>query len=861
MTVQRNRFCATGKQDKRISAAALIAGSSLVFAPLIHAEGPAETSATASANEAEAGANSLEEIVITARRKSELLQDVPQTVTAVSSADLQKLNLQNLQDISGVVAGLQITPEPGGAQDTNTFRGVSFNPATGTQNTVAFYVNDVWVTNNFVNTSNFDVGQIEVLSGPQGTLRGEPAPSGSLTITTHRPDLEQFGGYVTVTGTAYGNTNENGAVNLPIIQDKLAVRLAGIANDDDYTGVKSLFNPAAPYDHTYGGRASVRFRPIDAVEANVMYQHLFQHIQSYAPAAGPGATGGVDPNAPANYNGPAIGPFDRRGVQSYPSENYTTEDIVTGQLDWHFLGQLVTYDGAYWKYSLNAGNAPDAAHQVPGINAANPIPRESFQFNTPFSGQQTQTHELRIASETPIFGFLDYTAGFFYRNTQDPVNFVQQATFLPGSFGTPLAASNPFIYNSNYTLQLLIQSPTQEKEHSEFLNLTFHLPHDTELAVGGRYLTYKKSGFTEGTLLPNGVFDAFALPPSFCSSLGFGSTYPNTCDIPLAKVLTNTTALPYAPQNLPVNTWIYNVSLSHKLNKDLLVYVNSGSSWRPPATAVGIFNAANDPELNSLLQVKPEKSYTFEGGFKWSFFENRARVNLAYYHQQFDDFIYQGLPAQYLDDTGSGNPTVIPFVFTSNPNAVVNGVDLDSAFQFTRQWSFNLAASYSNGHLTGSSIPCSPPSGNDTPTGFPPPTHVFLCPSHASVSTAPNFNTTGTTEYDMPVPNTGIDAFIRGLYTFYGRNPHASEFYVTPSYGLLNLYIGLRSPNGAWEGSLFVKNALDTQRVLSTSIGTPAVNLGNTNATALFGSSGYYNVAITPRQEAGLTFTYSFGSR
>jgi iron complex outermembrane receptor protein len=189
----------------------------------------------------------------------------------------------------------------------------------------------------------------------------------------------------------------------------------------------------------------------------------------------------------------------------------------------------------------------------------------------------------------------------------------------------------------------------------------------------------------------------------------------------------------------------------------------------------------------------------------------------------------------------------------------VNGVDLDSGFQFTRQWSFDLAASYSNGHLTGSEIPCNPPSGGTTPEAFPPGTHVFLCPSHASIATTPNFTTTATTEYDSPVPNTGIYAFIRGLYTFYGRNPHASQYYVTPSYGLLNLYLGLRSPNGAWEGSLFVKNLFDTQRILSTSAGTPAITAIGLDTT--FGSSGYYNVATTPRQEAGLTFTYSFGSR
>ena len=192
--------------------------------------------------------------------------------------------------------------------------------------------------------------------------------------------------------------------------------------------------------------------------------------------------------------------------------------------------------------------------------------------------------------------------------------------------------------------------------------------------------------------------------------------------------------------------------------------------------------------------------------------------------------------------------------------SLVNGVDLDSAFQFTRQWNFNLAASYSNGHLTGSSIPCSPPSGGTTTAAFPPGTHIFLCPSHASVSQAPNLTVTPSSEYDYPVPIiNGANAFLRGLYTFYGRNPHASLFYVTPSYGILDLYAGLRSADGAWEAALFAKNALNAQKILSTSLGNPAI--ASSSLATTFGSSGYYNVALTPRQQFGVTATYSFGSR
>jgi iron complex outermembrane receptor protein len=879
MMIWRSRSCTTQQQDNTSVnwiSTALIAGSSLVFLPLLaaHAEGPAETYASAShASEATPNA-ALEEIVITARRKGELLQDVPLTVTPVTAEELQKLNLQNLKDIAEVVPGLQIVPNSVRALDSNTFRGVSFFPQSGTQNTLGFYINDTFVANNFVTTSLFDVGQIELLGGPQGTLRGEPSPSGSLTITTRRPDLEHFGGYVTATATHLGNTNENAAVNLPIIQDKLAVRFAGLFDADDLDGVKSVNSSASPYNHTYDGRFSVRFEPIDAIEANVMYQHGYWHQNQFSQVEGPGAPGGVNPNAPANYNGPPISATERLGVQTFPTTTRSRQDIVTAQLDWHVLDQLLTYDGSYWKYTIENGALGTltqqgiSANQVPGMTAANPVPFEPFQFDTPSVTQHTQTQELRLSSETPIFGFLDYTLGGFFRYTKNQVDTVQLATFFPGAFGTPLAAPDPFIYNPKYTLPLLVQSPAAEKEYSEFANFTFHLPSNTELAVGGRHVKYQKAGYTEATLLPNGAFAALppaalGFPPGVpCGAFGFGSTYPNTCDIPASVLLGgHNTALPLTPQNLTDSTWIYNLSLSHKLNENLLTYVNVGSSWRPPGVSVGINNAANDPTLNSLLHLKPETSTDFEGGLKWTFLDHRARLNVAYFHQKFKNFIYSGLPTLYLSDNGSGAPpSVTPFNFNTNPDAVLNGVELDTGVRITRNWNVDLHATYTNGHLTGSQIPCSPPSGGQTAAAFPPGTHVFLCPSNASTSVAPNFTSSALSEYHTPIPGAGnIDGFIRGIYTYYGRNPHASEFYVAPSYGIVNLFLGLRSPGGAWEGAFFAKNAFNAKPVLVSGVGNPAIDAQSLSAT--FGSSGYYSTQVAPRQEFGITFTYAIGSR
>jgi iron complex outermembrane receptor protein len=831
--------------------AASLAGSSI----LILGFGPAAHAQTASVT-ADQGSESLAEVIVTARRKNEILQDVPQVVDVVSTAEIQKLNLLSFEDISGVVPGLSIVAPGGGFNDYDTLRGVTFNPSTGTQNSVGFYFNDIPITNNFVTQSNFDVGQMEVLKGPQGTLRGEPSPSGSITITTKRPDLEDFGGYAAVTAQTLSATNEQGAVNLPIIKDKLAIRLAGLVDLNEFNDVRSLDNTQDPYFHSYAGRGSIRFEPTDSLEMNLTYQHFDWHQSGFPQLFGPGAPGGVNPNAPANYNGPAISPLARLSAQTYPDGLSDDNNVGTGQIDYHVAGQLLTYDGSWWNWALRHTTNPSlAGNAAPGVNAANPIPWD----NVPYTTQRTQSHEFRISSETPFFGFFDYTAGVFYRDTLNQVDAVQGTSFLPGAFGSPLGLANPFFYDPAYTLQAQVHSPSKERELSEFIHVTFHLPYDTELTAGGRYIKYSKAGFTEVNLLTGGASIASPLPFP-CAVAGFTSTYPGTCNIPASVAIPNTTALPYTPQNLRDHPIIYNVSLSHKITPDLLVYLSSGSSWRPPAQSVGIYNAANDPTLNSLLHLQTEKSYEYEGGFKWSFLDHRGKLDVTYYHQKFEGFIYEGLPSLYLQDNGQAT-TVQSFSFNSNPDAVVNGIDLDTGYQITRQWNFDLSATYANGHLTGSDIPCSPPSGGTTAAAFPPGTYVFLCPSHASTSTSPNFNASAQSEYDLPLPISGVDAFVRGLYIYYGRNPHASEFYVTPAYGIANLYLGVHGSKGAWEASLFAKNLFDAQRVLIESAAvSPAPGTS-------FGSTGYSFVGnlggggITPPRQFGITATYSFGSR
>src|SRR5205823_6223270 len=114
---------------------------------------------------------------------------------------------------------------------------------------------------------------------------------------------------------------------------------------------------------------------------------------------------------------------------------------------------------------------------------------------------------------------------------------------------------------------------------------------------------------------------------------------------------------------------IYNISLSHRFTSDLMVYANTGSSWRTGPTQVGLNNALNDPTLNALTFLAPEKSTSYEIGFKSMFLDRRARLNVAVFRQTYNGLINRTAPLPYLSNT-TGKPadyTVGTFAITITP--------------------------------------------------------------------------------------------------------------------------------------------------------------------------------------------------
>jgi iron complex outermembrane receptor protein len=779
----------------------------------------------------------LGEVVVTARRRSESLQEVPQTVNAVSADTLQKLNIRQFTDVQAVVPGLSLQSANTGYSAAASLRGVTFDVNTGAQPTTALYLNDAPVQALFLFQSLFDVGQVEVLKGPQGTTRGISAPSGAITVTTHKPNLSDFGGYVDVTATDLQGRNAQGAINVPIIKDVLALRAAAVIDQNDYDGVRSIHNSLRPSQKTSAERIGVSFEPSDVFNANVTYQHLDHNFANFFQVSGPGP-GSVtigDTTFPASYN-PPITPDQRLAVQDGLSTVDQHFDIVTAQVDSRIFGQHLSYVGSYQHQKLGVRFASDAGDVLPEA--------ELYQPQTTAQTQTTQ--EIRLASDPAPGRFFDYTVGAFY-NWQETSGVVSaNGPLLPGAFGTSgtidLAAFNPI-----YQVPVSINIPSTLQETSIFGNVTLHLGSKTELSGGIRHIwsiQHSQTTITTG----NGLLNLGGVP---CSALGLQpGPGAGDCVAPTAAVASNFT---FSTSETPN---IYNVSLSHHVTRDFLVYANTGTAYRPPVASVGIQGElanSTDPVLHSLSFHPSERSRAYELGFKSTWLDGRERLNASIFRQRFTNLtIY--IPGISYFNTIGGQPTSLGM--TASVDALVQGFDVDTAFQVTPEWNISAQMSYSDGQIQGSQVPCNVPGAVLGPTNL-----ISLCPGGSS-SRLPYWNATFQSEYVHPVRD-DVDGFFRILATYYPENKNRAEpDFTVSNYALVNLYLGVRSHDGAWEASVFARNAFNAQRALD--VQSAQQDLNNNLGTAFPGlihASGYYLTTMTPRREVGLNVHYAFGSR
>ncbi len=773
------------------------------------------------AEEASIGAN---DIIVQARRKDESVQDVPLVVQAVTAQELTKLNIRDFKDVQNLVPGLSLAQSANGIGTQSTLRGVAFDVnASGNNGTIEFYMNDAPLSSSILFQSMFDVGQIEVLRGPQGTLRGRASPSGSITVTTHKPDLAEVGGYMTGTLNDIGGWNINGAVNVPIIEDKLAVRVAGIVDESEDNRVRSLNSSIKPTQQNRGLRASVRFDPFDVLSLFFSYTHTERKVTDFDQVESINIADPLAPASPVLIRGK-----DRLAVMAAPrvwSQNF---QVFNWQAELRLLGQKLNYVGSFNKQRYHSIAPNDSG----GFFA------KGFTFATQEAGLRTFTHgqqenhELRLSSDERIAGIFDYVVGYMWNRLDSPTDLISNTVIFTG---VPSANPSNLFTIANTPIARL--GGTLEKSY--FANATAHLGEATEVSGGIRRIRYH----AEGALLIAGA------------------------------------AVPAANENSTKHATIYSASLKHRFNENLMAYASFGTSWRPGGSTNSIImrdNVAPTALLSSLYFPGDEKSKSYELGVKSNWLDNRLTLNVTAYHQTFENFAYFARNVFFAGKDAAGNNRLFPPAtgIAVGVPVKVDGVEAELQFRPTDNLDLGVVASYSKSKIKNGTIPCNdyfphdgiPDSSSSVPTydqvmaatggGG-----VSLCDVSTRAGLGAPFSATFQSEYRMPVGDT-MDGYLRGLVTYNGnsQNDPTNAFDDIKSYALINLFAGVRDSDGGWEVGAFVKNLFDTHRSLV--VNNSAYSTGYRTFTGAANGVTTYRGSISnnPR-ELGVTARISFGSR
>jgi iron complex outermembrane receptor protein len=785
------------------------------------------------------------EIVVSARRREESAQDVPLVVNAVTSDTLSKLNIRDFKDVQTLVPGLQLGTSQNGIGAQTTLRGIAYDVnASGNNGTVEFYLNEAHISAGMLFQSMYDVEQIEVLRGPQGTLRGRAAPSGSITVTTRKPQLNEAGGYMSGTANDLHGWNLNGAINVPVIADKLAVRVAGVIDQNRDNLVRSINNPLRPNREMEGGRVSVRFEPFDFLSLNGSYTVSQQDARTFDRVESLSVR---DPSAPASPV--LIRASDARSTL-YTPRTYTQDfEIFNWQAQLRLYGQKLDYVGGRNKQRIHSFDPLDKGGF---FGSAYPIELRSAGQYTDTSSTET-THEFRLSNEERVAGMFDYVVGYFYDKLSAPSDLVQQTPLFVGIL------NNAFVPSPD-NFQTIINTPISRGgvsvEKSYFANLTAHIGENFELAGGARHIKYKTTGF-----------------------LTIGG-------VPVEA----------ANEDRKLSTTIYSASATYRITPDVMVYGSFGTSWRPgSSTNTIMLREITDPGtlLASYYYPKAEKSKSFEIGFKSEWFDRRLRLNVTAYHQTFKNYAFssRNLFVAGTDASGANRViTVNPALAVGVP-AKVDGVEAEIGFQATPNWSIAATLAYSKSKIRNGTIPCNdyfphdgiPDASSQVPTydqiiaanGG---NQIAECNVNFRAGTSAPFSAVVQSEYSRPIGNFG-DGYLRGLFSFNGNslNEPGNAFDDVKSYGLLNLFLGVRDPDGAWDLNFFAKNVFDVGRSLITTSNalnvsyqqlycTPmvpvvcpadrAVTVGQ-NATSTYRGIQSY----TPPREFGINLRVAFGSR
>ncbi len=618
---------------------ALLAGGTLTLI----GPGAAFAAAAATATAAAVPEDALTEIVVTAQRRTERLQDVPLAITALSGAELADRGVRQAADITASVPNMLLNlPYGPEAQPTFTLRGVTTQDYSQNQSSpIAMYVDEVYKAVGAVQAlQTYDLDRVEVLRGPQGTLYGKNATGGAVSFYSKSPSLTEVDGYATAGFGNYGAYSLNAAVGGPLIDNQLGVRAAVMYEKRD-GWVHSVVPGVEPLNgvDALAGRLSFLYRPGDNLTASLKVAVTRSGGTPYGAHAL-----NVDP---VYYSG-TIDWFDNGA--KYAVHKDIRNDSAALKIEWlasehATLTSVTGFDYGRWYTKSDDGGLP--------ITARLDDP------NTYTSSTNDFSEELRLASrDSGAFGWL---AGLYYgrESTHATVEYHFFDSYDLGYFALP--DSTPL-----YGFDEFNSFDQLKDSKAVFLNTTFAVTPAVTLHAGARYtrdkVTISNFYALEGGPLAPG-------PTGYTPDGGVMTYWTQTIGaLPAAFDYYQTGTAPQGPLlNLSQdnNNVSFKAGVDWKPSEDVLTYLNISQGYRGAA-----FNgqAFNFPEEANFAE--PEKLTSIEIGLKADLWNRRGTFNVAVFHYDYKN--QQFLDAFTLPSgSGSGFHTV------NAPKSRVDGAEFE----------------------------------------------------------------------------------------------------------------------------------------------------------------------------------------
>ena len=754
----------------------------------------------------------LEEVVVTATKKEENVQDIAQTVNAVSGSTLDNYQIRDLSELAQVVSGVEFTQiDPRRA--TIIIRGQKLDPDGGNDQPIQGYLDDVPLRTGEIFLQLYDTERVEILKGAQGTLQGVVSTGGALQIFSRSAQVgsDERNGYVKTTW-ADNMTSIVEAASDVKLTDTMSLRFAGVRNNNEGQQVKNIRTGVKQSNRYDSGRISLSWEPSDDLSVRFKYQNMETDSIYPQPVAGSNGSpsfadainswiGGIAYVESLGFAPPGS------AAQLIFTHRPSYSDIPAGGLDVE-AGVALHYQNPRQNTSAEIHNLMidyDMGSHALALRFSDSQSDSMGLIDRDYAGAYTYGYPQEVRTNTGIETIemrisnqdndkLEYTVGFFSRDSQTFTHAdldvsmdnyeVHPGLFKPlvgFEYKTPHQAclaerASPGLFAAKPNVITCMGIPLTNKTEAWFANFKYNLSDKTFIQFGIREQEIV------GYRAQNLYLPVTAL---VTAASGGGMTIPR---------------IPVNLQNSLNDSTTGSFKIGHYFNEDVMLYVSTESGFRSPGATIS--PVAINP---SLITFEKEESDMVEIGMKGEFMDGRLRLNAAYYDYSFEGYQtkWDNVSARTYTAAGPGVIQQVQGGIFNNNDASISGLDFEYAYVVNADLTLGGSYTSTDSEFDAGSIGYA----ND-------PSYAGMLAATRDVSGQP-VGDAAESSLTFYLDHTTAASWGGERYTRYNiswRDERTSA--INPDLSikalvLANIIVGWKSADDVWDASFFVKNMLD----------------------------------------------------